>query len=74
MTLNKSDKILIKFFDITNADLISDNKFKIKFFFYNISMPVNKITDDSYSRRIINNIIDPQIDIVQYFISWHTIR
>jgi hypothetical protein len=68
MTLNKSDKILIKIFDTTNANLISDNKFKIKFFFFNISIPVNKIIDNPYPRRIIDNIIDSQTDLIQYFI------
>jgi hypothetical protein len=47
-----------------NADSISDDKFKIKFFFYNISVPVSKIIDDLYLRRIIDNIIDPQTDII----------
>jgi hypothetical protein len=69
MTLNKSNKILIKFFDTINTDPISDDKFKIKFFPYNISVPVNKIIDDLYLHRIINDIIDSQIDMIQYFIS-----
>jgi hypothetical protein len=68
MILNKSNKILIKFFDTANINPISNNKFKIKFFPYNISMPVNKITDNLYSRRIIDDTIDPQTDIIQYFI------
>jgi hypothetical protein len=58
----------MKFFDMANTDLISDDKFKIKFFFYNISMPVDKITDGPYLHRIINSIIDPQTGMIQYFI------
>jgi hypothetical protein len=58
----------MKFFDTANTDLISDDKFKIKSFPYNISIPVNKIIDDLYLHRIIDSIIDPQTDIVQYFV------
>jgi hypothetical protein len=64
ITLNKSDKILIKFFNTVNTNLISNDKSKIKFFFYNISISVNKIIDDPYLYRIINNIIDPQTDMI----------
>jgi hypothetical protein len=58
----------MKFFGTANTDLISNDKSKIKFFFYNISVPVNKITDNLYLRCIIDNIIDPQIGMIQYFI------
>jgi hypothetical protein len=68
VTLDKSDEILMKFFDTANADPISDNEFKIIFFFYNISVLVGKIIDDPYLRRIVNSIIDPQTGMVQYFV------
>jgi hypothetical protein len=64
MTLNKLNEILMKFFDIANADPISDDEFKIKFFFYSISVSVGKIINNLYLRRIIDNIIDPQIGMV----------
>jgi hypothetical protein len=64
MTLNKSDEILMKFFDTTNTDPISDDEFKIKFFSHSISMPVDKIIDDLYLRRIIDSTIDPQTDMI----------
>jgi hypothetical protein len=53
---------------MTNTNSISNDKSKIKFFLHNISVPVDKITDDLYSRRIINSIIDPQTGMIQYFI------
>jgi hypothetical protein len=58
----------MKFFDMANTDLVSNDNFKIKSFLHSISMPVGKITDDPHSRRIINSTIDPQTDMVQYFI------
>jgi hypothetical protein len=37
-------------------------------------MPIDKIINDLYLRRIIDNTIDPQTDMVQYFILWYTIK
>jgi hypothetical protein len=54
----------MKFFDTANTNSISNNKFKIKSFLYSISVPVNKIIDDLYLRRIINSTIDLQTDII----------
>jgi hypothetical protein len=54
----------MKFFDMTNTDPIPDDKFKNKFFFYSISVSVNKITNDLYLRCIIDNTIDPQTGII----------
>jgi hypothetical protein len=58
----------MKFFNTINANLIPDDKFKIKFFSYSILMPIDKIIDNLYLRRIVDDIIDPQIGMIQYFI------
>jgi hypothetical protein len=58
----------MKLFGTTNINSVPDDKFKIRFFLHSISMLMDKITDDPYLYHIINNIIDPQIDMIQYFI------